>query len=83
MSFAYHAIKGRHGLEARTRLIERTSTLEREIRSLETVRAALQADVRLLSLTPPDPDLVSEIAADVLGMVAPGTRVLVPSGEWR
>ena len=78
MSFAYHAIKGRHGLEARSRLIERSNALEREIRSLETVRAALQADIRLLSQTPPDPDLVSEIAADLLGMVAPGTQVLVP-----
>ncbi len=82
-SFAYHAIKGRHGLEARSRLIERSQALEREIGNLETVRAALAADIRLLSQTPPDPDLVSEIAADVLGMVPPGTRVLVPAGERR
>lgn len=82
-SFAYHAIKGRHGLETRSRLIERSSTLEREIRSLETVRAALRAEIALLSRTPPDPDLVSEIAADMLGMVAPGTRVLVPAREPR
>lgn len=74
--FAYHAIHGRHGLEARKRLIDRSSLLEFEIRSLETVRFNLKRDVALLSPERPDPDLVEEIAREVLGFVDPKDRVL-------
>ena len=75
--FAHHAINGRHGLEARKKLIERSSLLEFEIRSLEIVRAGLSRDVALLSPDLPDPDLVEEIARDVLGFSRPEDRVLV------
>ena len=46
--FAYHAIRGKHGLEARSRLSERSMLLEREITSLEAARANLERDVALL-----------------------------------
>lgn len=75
-TFAYHAIHGRHGLETRSRLISRSEGLEFEIRGLETVRAHLQRDVALLSSTPPDADLVAEIARDVLGFVHASDRIL-------
>jgi cell division protein FtsB len=75
--FAYHAINGRHGLEARKKLIERSSLLEFEIMSLEAVRAKLARDVALLSPDLPDPDLVEELARDVLGYARPGDRVIV------
>jgi cell division protein FtsB len=68
---------GRHGLEARSALIERADLLEFEIRSLETVRARLRHDVALLTPDTPDPDLVEEIARDVLGYVQPTDRVIV------
>ena len=58
--FAYHAINGRHGLEARKILIERSSLLEFEIKSLEAVRAKLERDVALLAPDLPDPDMVEE-----------------------
>jgi len=74
--FAYHAISGRHGLEARSRLIERSTLLEFEIKSLEAVRAKLQRDVALLAPELPDPDIVEEIARDVLGFVHPDDRVV-------
>ena len=75
--FANHAINGRHGLEAKKKLIERSSLLEFEIRSLEAVRANLEHDVALLAPDLPNPDLVEEIARDVLGYAHPGDRLLV------
>ena len=74
--FAHHAINGRHGLEVRSRLIERSALLEFEIKSLEAVRAKLRRDVALLTPDRPDPDIVEEIARDVLGFVHPQDRVL-------
>lgn len=67
--FGHHAVHGRHGLEARTRLIERSSLLAFESRSLEAVRGKLERDVALLSPAKPHPDLVEEVARDVLGFV--------------
>lgn len=74
--FAYHAIKGRHGLEARNQLIERSELLDFEIKSLETVRSKLERDVALLAPEVPNPDLVEEIARDVLGYVRPTDRLV-------
>jgi cell division protein FtsB len=74
--FAHHAIYGRHGLETRSKLIERSALLEFEIRSLEAVRAKLERDVKLLSPDKPDPDLVEEIAREVLGFVHPDDVVM-------
>lgn len=67
--FGYHALHGRHGLEARNQLIERSQLLDFEIKSLEAVRMKLERDVALLTPDKPDPDMVEEIARDVLGYV--------------
>jgi cell division protein FtsB len=75
--FIHHAINGKHGLEARARLIERSSVLEQEIARLEAARARLEREVALLAPDPPDHDLVEEIAAGVLGMAYPQDRVLI------
>lgn len=75
--FGHHAVYGRHGLEARTRLIERSSLLAFETRSLEAVRAKLERDVALLSPTKPHPDLIEEVARDVLGFVKSDDIVIV------
>jgi cell division protein FtsB len=74
--FAYHAINGRHGLEVRSKLIERSALLEFEIKSLEAVRAKLERDVALLSPDKPDPDIVEEVAREVLGFVHPDDVVI-------
>jgi cell division protein FtsB len=79
--FSHHAINGRHGLEARKRLIERSRLLEFEIRSLEAVRARLKRDVALLSPDQPSPDFVDEIARDALGFAHPRDHIL--AGERR
>ena len=74
--FFHHAINGRHGFEARSKLIERSALLEFEINSLEAVRAKLEHDVALLSPDKPDSDLVEEISREVLGFVRPEDQVL-------
>lgn len=67
--FGHHAVHGRHGLEARQRIEDRMSLLEFEAKSLDVVRAKLKRDVALLSPAKPHPDLVEEVARDVLGYV--------------
>jgi cell division protein FtsB len=78
--FAYHTLKGRHGLEARERLLERESALQFEMQSLEAVRSKLKRDVALLSPDLPDPDIVEEIAREVLGFARAGDVVLMDEG---
>ena len=73
--FAYHAIVGKRGLEARSRLIERSRQLEPEIERLEAVRARLEREVRLLDAR--DPDIIEELAIELLGFARPGDRVVV------
>ena len=77
--FAQHIITGRHGLEARSRLIARASMLDTRIRSLEAARSSLRVEVRLLRPDPPDADIVEEIAAEVLGFVRPGDTIAMRS----
>ena len=75
--FLHHAINGKHGFEARTRLNERTAVLEREIRSLEAVHARMRSDVDLLGQEPPWRDMTEEIAQRDLGLAYPRDRVLL------
>ena len=77
--FAYHALSGKRGLEARHRLVERSRILEPQIKRLEAARVRLERDVRLLDAG--DPDIVEELAIQVLGFARPGDRVIVPIGE--
>jgi cell division protein FtsB len=74
--FAFHTLKGRHGLEARDRLLERESVLQFEIESLEAVRAKLERDVALLRPDLPDADMVEEVAREVLGFADPHDRIV-------
>jgi cell division protein FtsB len=79
--FAYHAIVGKRGLEARGRLVERLLQLEPQIERLEAQRARLQGDVRLLDAG--DPDLIEELAIERLGLARPGDRVVVGQSPER
>lgn len=74
--FASHAVYGTHGLQARSRLIERSESLEREITDLEAVRRRLRQDVALLSTEPPHPDMVEETARAVLGLALPADLIV-------
>src|SRR5215472_10384070 len=79
--FAYHAIVGKRGLEARNRLIERSCQLEPEIARLEAQRASLEREVRLSGAA--DPDMMEELASEILGFARPGDRVVVLSAETK
>ena len=74
--FVYHARYGRHGLEVRSKLIERAALLDFEIRGLETVRTKLKRDVALLSPEVPNSDMVEEMARDVLGYVRSDDKII-------
>ena len=77
--FAYHALNGRHGLEAKHQFLERLTLLEFEIKSLEAVRARYSQDIALLSPELPNADIVEEVARDVLGFVHPDDTVVLTS----
>jgi len=79
--FVHHTITGKHGLEARSRLVERSKALEREIAGLDAVHAELMRDVLLLRPDPPHPDLIEEIATGVLGMARPGDRIVLVGSD--
>jgi len=74
--FTYHTISGRYGLEARTELLTRATALDFEAGALEKAKASLQVEIALLAPNQPDPDLVEEIARDVLGYAAPSDRLI-------
>jgi cell division protein FtsB len=73
--FAYHAINGKRGFEARAKLIERSSMLEPQRARLAAARARLERDVHLLNAV--DRDLIEEVAIGQLGFARPGDRVLI------
>ncbi len=75
--FGYHAIEGKHGLEARNRLISTAQRLEGELDRLLAVRSRFERHVGLLSEENPDPDLVEELARDVLGFSRPSDVLLL------
>ena len=72
--FAIHAISGRYGLNAHSRLLHRSAMLNRQIRGLEAVRVRLEREVSLLDQH--DPDYISELAARLLGYRAPDDIVI-------
>lgn len=57
-------------------MIERSNVLEFEIKSLDAVRSHLARDVALLAPDQPAPDMVEEVARDVLGFSYPGDSIL-------
>jgi cell division protein FtsB len=72
--FAYHAIRGRHGLGARTHLAAQRVALSAEIERLEAVRRRLDHESSLLASERPDPDFLGEIAVS-LGFASPSHRL--------
>ncbi len=75
--FGYHAMNGRHGLEARSRLQARAVMLERELHALGVVRSRLEREVALLSPSKSDPDFVEELAREMLAYAYPSDRILL------
>lgn len=74
--FGYHTVAGRFGLEARTDMLTRSTALAFEAETLQKAKARLERDIALLSPEIPDPDIVTEIARDVLGYADPRDRII-------
>ena len=74
--FIYHAINGRHGLEARSQLQQRAQMLEDKLGGLEAVRQRLERDVLLLQSDNLDPDMLEEQARRILTFAHPDDLVL-------
>ena len=75
--FGYHAIKGRHGLEAHLRLSAKARALNERLASLGTVLSTLKRDVDLLQDAHLDKDSLDEAARSVLGYSAEGDIVML------
>ena len=75
--FGYHAIKGRHGLEAHLRLSAKERALKEQLVDLEAVLSNLKRDVALLQDEHLDQDSLDEAARSVLGYAADGEVVML------
>ncbi len=75
--FGFHAVQGKHGLEARARLLSRSVRLDKDLRALEAVRLGLEREVALLAEPRPHPDYVEELARELLGYARPRDLILL------
>lgn len=74
--FAYHTVLGRYGLEAHAELQTRATALDFEAGALQKAKARLETEIALLAPDSPDPDIVEEIAREVLGYASPDDRLI-------
>ena len=74
--FVFHAIKGKHGLEARSRLQSRATLLQQNLSRLEAIRARLRRDVALLDDRNLDPDMLDQQARAILNFAHPQDVVI-------
>lgn len=65
--FSMHIVNGRQGLEARWRLSQRAKQLRSEVAVLAAERDRLRRDIAALAGERADPDLVDEVAREVMG----------------
>ena len=79
--FGFHAVHGRHGLEARKVLHARALRLEQELSGLKAVRAGLAREVQLLSGAQPDPEFIEELARGLFAYARPGDRIVLDGVE--
>ena len=75
--FGFHALKGKHGLEAQSELTRRAERLQVELTGLETMRSDLERDIALLDDKAIDPDYLDELARSVAGFAKPGDIVIL------
>ena len=75
--FAYHTIKGKHGLEARISLNEHAFSLERRLTGLKVVRARLERDIALMGKGSVNHDMLDEKARELLGYARGDEQILL------
>ncbi len=73
--FCFHTIYGLHGLEVRSQLTQRSTSLSRDIRALEAAQTKLQRHIRLLR-APVHQDIIEEVAKSQLGFAYPDEKII-------
>ena len=77
--FAFNAFTGAHGLRAQADLDQQLSTMQAELHGLKAERAVWERKVALLRSDDIDPDMLTESARSLLGLVDPRDAVLLLS----
>ena len=75
--FCVHAIKGKHGLEARSRLSAKEISLRSELAALETVRLELSRDVARIGNDSAALDDIDLAARQSLGFAHPADLIVL------
>ncbi|MGI9416816.1 MAG: FtsB family cell division protein [Geminicoccaceae bacterium] len=75
--FGYHAVNGNRGLLASERMEAELKTAEKQLADLERERAALERRVERLRPESLDPDLIDELARDMLSMAEPDDVIIL------
>ena len=82
--FGFHAVHGKHGIEARQRLEARLARLSGELRALDAVRRELEGEVALLDEKRPNAAYIEELARGMLAYARSDDRILLyPAGRIR
>ena len=75
--FAYHAIKGKHGLEARSSLYSQALSLEHKLAGLEAAQFRLERNIALMSDGSIDHDMLEEKARELLNFSRPDDIIIL------
>ncbi|MEM7045170.1 MAG: septum formation initiator family protein [Pseudomonadota bacterium] len=75
--FGYHAVNGNRGLLASQKMEEELRASEEELAELKRERADLEQKVQRLRPESLDPDLIDELARDMLSMANPDDVIII------
>ncbi len=75
--FGYHAVNGNRGLLASQQMEEALLVSEKQLAALKHERAGLERRVKRLRPDSLDPDLVDELARDMLSMAEPDDVIIL------
>ncbi len=75
--FGYHAVNGNRGLLASQQMEDALLVSEKQLTALQRERAGLERKVKRLRPDSLDPDLIDELARDMLSMAEPDDVIIL------
>ncbi|MGI9498477.1 MAG: FtsB family cell division protein [Geminicoccaceae bacterium] len=75
--FGYHAVNGNRGLLASQQMEEELRSSKMQLAALKRERTGLERKVKRLRPESLDPDLIDELARDILSMVEPDDVIIL------
>lgn len=75
--FGFHAVNGNRGLLASQQMEDELRTSEKQLAALKRERSGLERRVKRLRPDSLDPDLIDELARDMLSMVEPDDVIIL------